>query len=215
MYNIHDHFFIPLTDITIDTDRLRNEVFRYIRPVQHDYGLTCIKEDSESNNFNFRKFSGIRKPSSNKYLLPSGHLDTDVIYWPKILQGSYIEQVALEITNLLELSPPRCRLSYFNNRDYPFNIGYHYDNHTPYRVHIALKTTPECIWKYRWGPEQEEHELHQPILNNPVLINTGAMQHAVYVPKNHSRLHLWYQYHGTPRQELINNLIEKYKSSKI
>ncbi len=212
-YNIHEQFFIPLVDLTVDVNRIRNEVFTYINPTGKDYGLTCTLEDVANESFDFKKHSGIRPTSDNKYLLRDGYIETDVIHWPKILQGTYIEELGKTFAKYLELSPPRCRLSYFNNKPHDFDIDFHYDNHTPYRVHVVLESSPGCIWKYRWSPDHPSHSLHHPVMEQPVLINTGSMQHAVHVPKNHRRLHLWYQFHSKPKEELVDSLIEKYKMS--
>ncbi len=213
-YDIHDEFYIPLVDLTIDLDRLRAEVFKYVAPAQQDYGLTCSAEDVNCDFFNFKKYSGVRKDvKANVMLLPTGHIETDVIYWPRLLQGSYIHQIGLMLTDYLNLTPPRCRLSYFNNRMENTYVKFHYDTHTPYRVHIALETTTECKWNYRRKIGDEEYSLHQPVSIHPVLINTADIQHSIEIPEYHNRMHLWYQFHSRPDQRFIDTLIEKYKST--
>ena len=212
-YTIHDEFYIPLVDVTIDLDRLHAEVTKYVAPVQNDYGLTCLSEDVNNNIFDFQKYSGLRKDiKSNIMLLPTGHIETDVIHWPRLLQGSYIQQIGIMLADYLNLTPPRCRLSYFNNRAEKASVPFHNDTHTPYRVHIVLETTTECKWRYRRKVGEEEYSLHQPVSIHPVLINTADIQHSIEIPKYNNRMHLWYQFHSRPDQKFIDTLIEKYKS---
>ena len=211
MYTLKEQFYIPLVDLTVDVERLKKEVVSIVRPVQGDYGLTCLEEDQNSNNYNFKKYSGLRTANPNsRYLLADGKtMDNEVIHWPKPLQGTYIQELASVFANYLGLPPPRCRLSVADSRMYPTKIGYHNDNHTPYRVHIALETTPECIWKFRLAPGEKEYTLHQPISNNPVMIETADIQHDIYVPVGHKRTHIWYQFHSAPSEDFIIGLIEK------
>jgi hypothetical protein len=219
-YTATDYFFIPLVDIKIDMATLTNEVYKYINPTADDYGITCRQEDVNNDNYNFKKYSGMRPPAPVKdnplhASYENGAVDTDIIYWPKILQGSYIQQLGNSLSDLIGLSNPRCRLSLFNeHRIHDSSLEFHYDKHTPVRIHIALETTSDCLWLYKEKFDSPTLSLHHPVMDNPVLVSTGSFRHNVYIPAGHKRMHLWYQYHSSPDVDLIHSLIEKYKSTK-
>ncbi len=85
-------------------------------------------------------------------------------------------------------------------------ISYHYDEHTPYRIHIALKTSPDTIWRFKENGKITE--IHQPADGIPVLIKTNSLEHSVFIPIETERVHLWYQYH----HEISNEVLEKIKN---
>ena len=219
-YSITDQFFIPLVDFKVDIARLTNEVYKYINPVAGDYGITCRQEDIDDDYYSFRKYSGMRPASLVKdnpfhASYENGASDTDIVYWPKILQGSYIQELGNNLSALIGLSNPRCRLSLFNQyRTYDSSLEFHYDRHTPVRIHIALETTSECLWLYKEKVDTHVFQLHHPVMDNPVLVSTGSIRHNIYIPAGHKRLHLWYQYHQAPDVDLVHSFIEKYKSTK-
>ena len=199
-----------MVDLKIDVNKLTTEINTHVKPVTDDYGITCTSADAELDSFDFHAYSGMRKNiSTDQYLLPSGNSELELVYWPKVLANSYLKELGLQLSKTLELGPPRCRLSMFNNRSRPTSIGYHYDKHTPYRVHVALQTNPNCLWLYR--RDGQAYRLHQPVLDHPVLVNTGEVEHDIIVPPNNTRVHLWYQFHQRPAQALLDNLIDRYK----
>jgi hypothetical protein len=210
MHTLLDQFYIPLVDINVDVDKVRQEIYNIVKPqIGIDCGLTCQLEDLNNDNFSFTKYTGQRKfnPHS-RHILATGEDDRDLVHWPRSLQGSYIQQLGTLFSEYLEIGPPRARSSLLYKDHANVNLNWHVDNHTPYRVHIAIETTPECLWKFR--NDTESLTVHQPITSTPVLIQT-AIQHDIHVPKGHRRLHIWYQFHSEPKKELIDNLIAKYQ----
>jgi hypothetical protein len=209
MYTLPETFYIPLVDLAVDLEQIKQEVYSIINPQEGDYAVTCQQQDQDLDVYDFKKYAGQRVYNPNsRFLLATGEMDTDIVYWPKCLQGSYIQQFGEIVTEYLGLTAPRCRLSIRNNPKYPSNIGFHVDNHTPYRVHIALETTEHCIWRFREDAGSQEYQQHQPVSPQPVLIQT-QVQHDIFVPPGSRRLHLWYQFHGDPDPKFIESLIEK------
>lgn len=215
MHTVEEQFYIPLVDLSLDVDRIKQEIYRFVHPIHGDYALTCLEKDQNVVNFNFKKYSGQRVYTPvSPYLLSTGQMDYDLVYWPKFLQNSYIKEAGELIANYLDLKSPRCRLSVTADIRKPTTIGFHVDNHTPYRVHVVIETTEQSIWRFRQQPGAKIYILHQPISQHPALIATGNMEHDIYVPPGHRRLHLWYQFHDSPTPDQIDKLIEKYKLTK-
>jgi hypothetical protein len=187
-------FYIPL-NFKVDVDRLNREVGMYIRPVRGDFGITTTKELANNLKFDFRQHRGWSYADENgQRRLESGELDTDIVHWPLKLNGSYIKEVGLMISKLVGVDNPRVRLSRYFDEEVESGIRYHVDPHTPFRIHIALKTNPTAIWKFRTHDEVY-YDIHQPADGTPVFIEVNKTSHAVQVPAGIERVHLWYQFH--------------------
>lgn len=191
-------YYLPLNNILVDVEKLKQEIFNIVNPsvAEGNYCLTCTEEEQNLENFNFRKYSGESKydpEKKSRIHKLTGKYDFEIIYWPKILQSSYIKSIGQLLTEYLKFeNQPRCRMS-LTQKETASSLGMHYDPGTPYRVHIALLTEPSTLWLFKDVEKQSIVELHQPANGVPVLINTGGIYHDIKVLAG-SRLHLWYQW---------------------
>lgn len=199
-------FYIPLKQFKVDLIRLQSEIDLFVHPVNYqDYGITT--SEKMVDNYDFRVYTGVSAPDKNGIRkLKTGERDWDIVYWPKVLENSYIKELSDTFSELIQVYKPRCRMSKLYGFDSWNVIDYHHDEHTPYRIHIALKTTPGSVWRFRKNGEVTE--IHQPADGVPVLIKTDTVEHSVFIPKGTHRTHLWYQYH----QQVSNNILEKLKN---
>lgn len=201
-----NNFYIPLKQFSVDLDRLQNEIDSFVNPINYqDYGITT--SEKMVDNYDFRVYTGVSSPDKNGIRrLRTGEFDWDISYWPKVLENSYIKELADTFSEFIQVYNPRCRMSkLFGSTDWN-EIKYHYDEHTPYRIHIALKTTPKTIWRFKENGVVKE--IHQPADGIPVLVKTNTIEHSVFIPVGTERVHLWYQYH----HEISNEVLEKIKN---
>lgn len=210
-------YFIPMINIKVDLERIRKEIDYFVKPdyslQARSYGLTTSKEYVDDPNFDFRKHMAISSPDANGIRrLPGGELDSDVVLWPKIMEGSYIKYLGEMFSSFIKIPNPRCRMSVING---PFEIQSHVDEHTPYRIHICLDSDPGSNWFFK-KPDDVHDMIHQPSSETPVLIETGTVEHSVKVEPGTFRMHLWYQFHSVVQPDIIQSLmrdIESYKNS--
>lgn len=201
-----NNFYIPLKNIFVDIERLTTEIDKFVKPNNfQDYGITT--SEKMLDNYDFRKYTGVSSPDKNGIRrLKTGEYDWDIVYWPKILENSYMRELSDKFSDLIKINKPRCRMSRLFGSETWNEISYHYDEHTPYRIHIALKTNPNTIWRFR--ENEKITEIHQPADGIPVLIKTNSVEHSVFIPVGTERMHLWYQYH----HEISNEVLEKIKN---
>ena len=203
------NFYIPLTSFKIDLDRIRHELATYVRPEEGGYAITTSKQLASDVDYDFSQFNGITYPDANGVrTFPSGETDTDLVFYPKVLEGSYIQSVEQMVSSYLGLSSPRIRISKFIGGVGAHKINYldfHTDPHTPYRVHIALTVMPNVYWKFKTN--EQEYKIHQPADGVPVLIEVAETAHAVTIPFGSVRYHIWFQYHKPVSSEILNRLL--------
>ena len=197
-------FYIPL-NYKVDVERLLLEVNTIINPQHSDYGITTSHHHVNDEVPDFKRYSGISTLDSNGVRkLKSGETDEEIVFWPKVLEDSYIKKLADDFSAMIGLKNPRVRMS----KSILPRIPMHTDPHTPYRIHIALETDKDCMF---WGFRESsgvEHLIHQPADGIPVLIETGITSHSVIgMPeaKTH-RTHLWYQFHDIISDDILKNL---------
>ena len=199
-------FYIPLKQFRVDLDKLQKEIDYYVKPDKSkDYGITTTEKMVE--NYDFRFYSGVSSKDKNGIRrLETGEFDWDVVHWPKVLENSYIKELSDKFSELIQVNKPRCRMSHIFGYNKCNEIPYHHDEHTPYRIHIALKTNPKAIWRFRENGVVTE--IHQPTDGVPVLIKTDTIEHSVSIPIGTWRTHLWYQYH----HQISNDILKKLKN---
>lgn len=213
---IDKHYSVRLVRHPVDVNRLLNEVMMFIKPDLNNSICYSITTDDESQNdleYQFRKYQGFLKPPvPGKTYLPTGDLDTEIIYWPQSTQGSYIKELSKKFDLLLGLKNPRVRASVVHGTDEINGIGFHQDQIAPHRVHIALQTTKETLWKFL-NKNKTTTLLHQPADGIPVLLEVGETIHDIYVPKNTTRIHLWFQYHQHVSNDIWKQLVAEEATS--
>lgn len=206
MYN----FYIPITSIKIDTNRLLQEMLSFIKRhylnefargmIQHSYSFTTTAEHVNDPEYNFRKFTGITYGDVENRKTIDGVLDRDIVHWPDILQDSYMKEIGDQLSKLVGIPEYRVRGSIMKPYvDFLYNK--HIDYHTPYRIHIALLTDPENFWFL------DDVKIHQPADGVPVIIDTGKVAHSFCVPKDKLRIHFWYQFYQPIKQEILEQLM--------
>jgi hypothetical protein len=208
--------FSPLPNFKVDTDRLYSEMFHFWRPkinsLATSTSFTTAKKYVDDLDYDFFKYIGPSQFISKSLLLkkyPDGEIDQELIYWPKLLENSYMKELGEHFSNLFQIKNYRVRASYFNtwgaNEDF-LATDLHADPHTPYRLHIALKTNPDVKWIFV-DELGKTHYIHQLADGVPVLIETGNTKHQVKIPKNSIRIHLWFQYYENIDQTLLDNIL--------
>lgn len=202
-------FYIPMINVEVDVKRLKAELDHFVNidyslPVEaRGFGITTTKEFENDPFFNFRKHQTISQPDEyGVRRLPTGELDSDITVWPAKLQGSYMKELCGVFNDILQLENPRVRASVING---PSKLALHYDEHTPYRVHICLQTGPAANWIFMEDNGMMD-VIHQPCTQTPVLINAGTVKHGLNIPAGVQRIHLWYQYHKPVSKEILNKL---------
>lgn len=203
------NFYIPLSSFSIDIDRIKHELADYVKPNEGGYAITTSKQLTSDPNYDFTQFRGITYPNADGVrTFASGEVDTDLVFYPTVLEGSYIQTVEQTISEYLGLSTPRIRISKFIGGIGAHKVNhldFHTDPHTPYRVHIALNTMSNVYWKFK--TIDQEYKIHQPADGVPVLIEVANTAHAVTVPFGSVRYHMWFQYHKPVNTELLNRLL--------
>jgi hypothetical protein len=199
-----NRFYIPLKSVKVDLNKLRNEVNTIIKPESGGYGITTAVDYVKEYPCNFKRYSSISYLNSEgERILPCGRRDEEIIHWPDIFDNSYIKELGNIFSELINIKNPRVRLSC-----QPGSIDYHNDPHTPYRIHIAIESNPDAIWKFK-EKCGTEHSIYQPADGVPVLIETGITKHAVIMPARPvipRRVHLWYQFHDIISDEILKSL---------
>jgi hypothetical protein len=210
------NFYTPIPNIKVDTERLLVEIFRFWKPQDmvsdQAHSFTTAEKYVDDLNYDFGKYAGTSEFISNDSLLkkyPDGDIDQNLIYWPKILEKSYMKELGDYFASIFQVKHYRTRASYFNTVNHSNNLkitGLHNDPHTPYRVHIALKTNPNIKWKFV-DELGEIYSVHQQADGVPVLIETGKTKHQIEIPENSIRIHLWFQYYSDIDQTLLTNIL--------
>jgi len=119
----------------------------------------------------------------------NGIRDKDLIHWHPSLINSEIYNLKNRIADFLKISNQlRCRLSFSTKNT---KLGFHSDPHTPWRVHVNLKSGPNTYWKFRTLDPIEIIKWKQPT-ESVWLIRTGNVQHAVEVGDGEIRQQLFY-----------------------
>jgi len=122
-------------------------------------------------------------------LYEDGIGDRDFIHWHPTMIGSEIYNLKNRIADFFKIDNQlRCRISFMTDYDH---MTFHADPHTPWRVHVNLKSGPGSRWVFRTLDPEETIEWHQP-KNSVWLIRTGDVQHCVKVPKDETRWQLFY-----------------------
>jgi hypothetical protein len=204
----------PLPNINVDIKRLYAEIFHFWKLDFNTTSSSCVsfttaKKYIDDSVYNFDRYHGISKfaPGSKrlKKIYPDGEFDHNLVHWPKISENTYMKELGDYFAQMLNVTHYRCRVSYYNSLDKDFVGELHNDPHTPYRIHIALKSDPAVKWilvdKYN-----NTYDIYQPADGTPVLIETYPTQHQIIVPKNSVRIHLWFQYYNDIDQALLDNL---------
>jgi hypothetical protein len=197
-------YYIPLKSISVDVDRLKQEVDTLIGPLTElGYGITTAKEHVNEVPVRYNRYTGISNFNKlGERVLANGETDEQIVFWPKFLENSYMKELGDLFSKLINIPNPRVRLSSLSEEDF---IDFHNDPHTPYRIHIALETHPDARWIFKKDPYQIEY-IHQPADGVPVLIETGRTEHAVQIASPGRRVHLWYQFHGIVNPAILNTL---------
>ena len=213
----HD-FFIPLRNFTVDLDRLSNEIFSFWKIEEDDThpelktpSFTTSLKYIDDEIFNFSRYAGVTAPADPSNwprnpltIYSDGEYDHNLIYWPKILENSYMKELGDYYAKLFNVTRYRARASYISTLENPHTFKLHNDPHTPYRLHFAIKTDPNVQWKF--VNNQSEYFIHQPADNFPTLIETGSTQHQIVINQKSLRIHFWYQYYDKIDKDIISKL---------
>lgn len=118
-----------------------------------------------------------------------GTRDGELVHWHPDLVGGEMFNLKNRIAEYLKVSDQmRCRASFIAG---PGNIHFHSDPHTPWRVHVNLKSGPNTKWLFRNLTTNEIIEWKQP-QNSVWLVRTGDIQHSVKVVAPEIRWQLFY-----------------------
>jgi hypothetical protein len=119
----------------------------------------------------------------------NGTLDRDLIHWHPDMIDSEMFHFKNRNAKFFNIDNNiRCRLSVLNGF---WNIPKHSDPHTPWRVHVNLKSGPNSYWKFHNIETNESITWQQPT-GSVWLVRTGNIQHEVVVPAGESRWQLFY-----------------------
>jgi hypothetical protein len=209
--------FSPLPNIKVDINRLYSEMLYYWHPNLSSRAtsasFTTAKKYVDDLNCDFLKYTGAAYLLSKDSMVmkyPDGEIDQELIYWTKLLENSYMKELGDRFANLLQVKNYRARASYMNTygliEDFPAG-DLHTDQHTPYRLHIALNTSLGVKWRFENEAGLTQY-IHQPADGVPVLIETGKTKHQVIIPKDSIRIHLYYQYYEDIDQTLLDNILQ-------
>jgi hypothetical protein len=118
-----------------------------------------------------------------------GTADRELIQWHPDMVNSEMFYFKDRIAEFFNIDNNlRCRLSHIRGQ---YSIGRHCDPHTPWRVHVNLKTGPRTHWKFHDIETNKSIEWYQPT-GSVWLVRTGNVQHEVNVPAGETRLQLFY-----------------------
>lgn len=89
------NFYIPLSSFSIDVERIKSELAIYVKPLHGSYALTTTRELADRKDYDFSQFNGITNTNANGIrTFDTGQLDTDLVFYPEVLRGSYIQSVS-------------------------------------------------------------------------------------------------------------------------
>jgi hypothetical protein len=119
----------------------------------------------------------------------TGSSDKDFIYWhPDLIDGE-IYRLNNKIAEHFDIDNNlRCRASFCRGSN---KVNFHSDPHTPWRVHVNLKSNNGATWRFRSLESDETIEWIQP-LDSLWLIRTGNVQHSIEVDQDDIRWQLFY-----------------------
>jgi hypothetical protein len=203
--------FMPLPNFKFDPRRVLQEFIHWAKLEERtaklqseSFSFTTIRECINETDYNFERFSGVSAwDASGVRRTKEGAVDSDIVHWPSILQNSYIKEIGENIASFLEIPLYRARGSLFRTGDADYTYPAHRDRHTPFRVHLALATTPNTKWLFN---NTVDVSIHQPTDGVPVLINTGSVQHSLLIPANTTRIHFWYQFYEPIKPDILDKL---------
>lgn len=164
--------------------------------------MTTLRDRDTGEEFvktlqNFKKFTlgfpgGWRNNMESLY--DDGVSDEDLIHWHPTLIGSEIYNLKNRIADFLKIDNQlRCRASFLHSGT---QMNFHTDPHTPWRVHVNLKSGDKTSWLFRTVNPTEIIEWVQP-KNSVWLIRTGDVQHSVRVAEGETRWQLFYHIRQT------------------
>lgn len=114
--------------------------------------------------------------------------DRSLTHWHPALVGSEMFNLKTRIASYLQIPDQlRCRCSFMQG----YNASFHADPHTPWRVHVALKSGANTRWLFRTLNSDNIIEWVQPT-DSVWLIRTGDVQHSVEVGQDDVRWQLFY-----------------------
>jgi len=118
-----------------------------------------------------------------------GSSDRDFIYWhPDLIDGE-MYRLSKRIAEHFDIDNNlRCRASFMNGNN---KLSFHSDPHTPWRVHINLKSKQGATWIFRTLECDKTVKWIQP-KESVWLIRTGNVQHSVKVYGDDIRWQLFY-----------------------
>jgi hypothetical protein len=122
----------------------------------------------------------------------NGTADKDLVHWRDDMQDTEMYRLGQRIKEFFKLDYNlRCRVSMHWGEA---QVTRHSDPHTPWRVHITLKTGPKSHWGF-YDPDNfnsDECLIWEQPPGSVWLVRTGNIQHQVYVPRGEYRLQLFY-----------------------
>jgi hypothetical protein len=119
----------------------------------------------------------------------NGTGDRSFVHWHPGLIDSEMYNLKNRIADHLQIDRQlRCRTSFIQG---PNKINFHADPHTPWRVHVNLKSGPKTRWFFRTIDPTETIQWVQPA-DSVWLVRTGNVQHSVEVAKDETRWQLFY-----------------------
>lgn len=119
----------------------------------------------------------------------NGTADRDLVHWHPDLANSEMYNLTIRIAECLKINNRlRCRASFMQG---PTGLSTHSDPHTPWRVHINLKSGPGTYWKFSDIDTKETVEWVQP-KDSVWLVRTGNVQHGLVIPEGETRWQLFY-----------------------
>lgn len=120
----------------------------------------------------------------------NGTGDRSFVHWHPGLIDSEMYNLKNRIADHLQIDRQlRCRTSFIQG---PNKINFHADPHTPWRVHVNLKSAAGGTrWFFRTLDPVEIIEWVQPP-DSVWLVRTGDVQHSVEVQENETRWQLFY-----------------------
>lgn len=150
-------------------------------------------DTGETLTKNYQKYTlgyaGPWRREVNAYYKGSNKGDKDLIAWHPSLLKSEMFRLKNAIAEFLDIdSNLRCRTSFIGGRHI---MSYHSDPHTPWRVHVTLKSGPNTKWLFKDVEGNQTLEWHQPV-GSVWLIRTGNIQHGIDVGVDEIRWQLFY-----------------------
>lgn len=115
--------------------------------------------------------------------------DRSFTHWHPALLDSEIFNLKTRIATYLQIPEQlRCRASFIQGYK---KLNFHSDPHTPWRVHVTLKSGANTRWLFRTLDSDNIIEWTQP-KNSVWLIRTGNVQHSIEVGQDDVRWQLFY-----------------------